>query len=242
MQLRTLLIIVNYNQEEEIAAFLTDLSRYHPRTDAVVVDDGSTDRSPLIALELGFKLLAHENNRGVGAALRTGLHHALDQGYECAAVMSSNGKMKPSNLAGVLAPLQNGTADYVSGSRFMNGGESTGLGFGRSVAIRAFSLAVRPLLGRKFTDITCGFRAYRLDFLREGRLDIDQPWLDRYEMEYYIHYAACRTGLRMKEVPVHISYGHLAAARRSKIPPVSGWWSMVRPFILLSLAIKRRPR
>jgi len=57
-------------------------------------------------------------------------------------------------------------------------------------------------------------------------------------MEYYIHYWACHLGLRILEVPVTIPYTHLSKSRRSKIVPFIGWWSMIRPFFLLSLGLK----
>ena len=52
---------------------------------------------------------------------------------------------------------------------------------------------------------------------------------DKYEAELYIHYYACRLGLRVIEVPVTIDYSRLAADRKSKMRPFSGWWSLARP-------------
>ena len=109
----------------------------------------------------------------------------------------------------------------------------------RSAAIPAYSLLASALLGRRFTDITCGFRAYRLWILRHPEVNLQQDWLDRYEAELYIHYYVCRLDARIVEVPVTIDYSHLSAGRKSKMKPVSGWWSLLRPILLLRAGLRR---
>lgn len=240
-----LIIVVNYNQELEIARFLTELDAQlttdKSGLDVVVVDDGSQDRSPEIAEERGYKVLRHGHNRGVGAGIRTGILYAKDEGrYDYVVIMSSNGKMRPSELGRVTEPIVAGRADYVQGSRFLKGGRSLNLTGFRKSAIPAFTLFASAMLKRRFTDITCGFRAYRLALFDDPAVQLEQSWLDRYEMEYYIHYHACRSprGIRIEEVPVTIDYSHLSEGRKSKIVPLVGWWSMTRPFVYLVTGIK----
>ncbi|QDK46190.1 hypothetical protein DOM22_13960 [Bdellovibrio sp. ZAP7] len=235
-----LLVVVNYNQAQEIGSFLTTIQSYWSQTDTVVVDDGSSDSSPLIAKSLGFKVLKHEKNEGVGSAIRSGIVFARDNGYEAVLIMSSNGKMVAKEIPHLVKPIIDGTADYVTGSRFIAGGSSPGLTHFRKLSIPVFSAICTSLLWRKFSDITCGFRCYKISFLFDGSCDIHQPWLSRYEMEYYIHYWACNTpGLRIIEVPVTIKYSHLAKDRQSKIRPIIDWWSMAKPLILLRLKLKK---
>jgi dolichol-phosphate mannosyltransferase len=237
--MKGLLILVNYNQEQEIGRVLDKVARAHPVDQAVVVDDGSTDRSPEIARARGFRLLAHPGNQGVGAAIRTGLRTAQAEGYDYVVIMACNGKMDPKDIPALAGPILQGQADYVQGSRYLQGGGSIQLTAFRRVAIPLFSVAVSVLLRRRFTDATCGFRAYRVAVLSDPRMQLDQPWLDRYELEYYIHYWVCKGQYRIREVPVTMDYSHLESTRRSKIKPFSGWWSMVRPFVFLALGIKR---
>jgi dolichol-phosphate mannosyltransferase len=238
--MRGLLIVVNYDQEIEIRCFLARLQAVPHGLDVVVVDDGSSDGSARIAEELGFFVLRHSCNLGVGAAIRTGLQYAQAKGfYEYAVIMSSNGKMRPDELPKVVAPLVENRADYVQGSRFIAGGRALALSGFRSAAIPAYSLLASVILRRRFTDITCGFRAYRLSLFRDPRVRLNQDWLDRYEAELYIHYYACRLGLRVVEVPVTIDYSHLARGRESKMVPIVGWWSILRPLVLLGMGVKR---
>lgn len=237
--MKGLVIVVNYNQEHEIRAFLEKLSGHQPVADTLIVDDGSSDSSPAIAERLGYRVLRHDVNRGVGAAIRTGIHEARTTGYDYVIINSSNGKMQPEDLGVIRGPIERDEADYTTGSRFLAGGGSPGLPWFRRLAIPVFSAALGLLLRRRFTDITCGYRAYRIDWLFAPGVHIDQPWLDRYELEYYIHYWACRTGQRIVEVPVAIRYDHLRPGRTSKIRPGRDWWLMARPVLLLELGLRK---
>src|SRR5687767_13093697 len=98
-----LIIVVNFDQEVEIAHFLNALRKMNPGLDVIVVDDGSRDSSAAIAEQLDFEVIRHGVNRGVGAAIRTGIHHAREKGrYEFVLVMSSNGKMRPDEIPTVI--------------------------------------------------------------------------------------------------------------------------------------------
>jgi dolichol-phosphate mannosyltransferase len=235
-----LLVIVNYNQAQEISAFLSNVKTFWSPDDAVVIDDGSSDNSPQLARDAGFKVITHAKNQGVGAAIRTGILHAKENACDAVLIMSSNGKMVPAEINAVINPLIQNQADYVTGSRFLAGGNSPGLSTFRRLSIPVFSAFCTLLLGRRFSDITCGFRCYRIGFLFDGTCDIMQPWLSRYELEYYIHYWACRNkSVRISEVPVTIKYNHLAKNRTSKIRPIIDWWSMAKPLLLLRLKLKK---
>lgn len=237
--IRLMVVVVNYNQNQEIEKFLNSLKQAWPVSQTIVVDDGSTDGSLMIAERCGYSVLKHERNFGIGAAIRTGILFAVEKKYDAVAIMSSNGKMDVNDLGVVIAPILSGEADYVTGTRFKDGGRSDGLPPFRRIMIPVVSVFLGLFLFRFFSDITCGFRAYRLDFLRDSRVLIEQSWLNRYEMEYYLHFWACKLKLRIKEVPVSVRYDHLPVGRKSKIPPITGWWSMLKPIIYLRFGIRK---
>ncbi len=237
--MRGLVVIVNRDQEIEIGDVLQRVKRHADPEHVVVVDDGSVDHSPAIAESLGFRVVRHARNLGIGAAIRTGIRHAQALRYHFVTVFAANGKMQPEEISRVEAPIRSGEYDYVQGSRYLASGSSPGLTRFRRIAIPIFSRGANLALGTHFSDITCGFRSYRLELFDRTELDIDQEWLNRYEMEYYIQFWACRLGLRVKEVPVSMVYSHLKAGRESKIVPVLDWWSMLRPFLYLPTGLRR---
>jgi dolichol-phosphate mannosyltransferase len=235
-----LLIIANYNQEREIGAYLARAGTYFPKAQTLVVDDGSKDRSPKMAQDAGYEVIRHPQNMGIGAAIRTGIFEAKRRGLRWVLISSSNGKIRPEDFETVYTPVAVGEADYTTGSRFIKGGKSPNLTPFRRITIPIFSFMTSLLIGRRYSDITCGFRAYTLDVVERSKANLEQEWLNRYELEYYIHYYVSKLpGARIKEVPVTIEYSHLEKGRKSKIKPFVGWWSMIRPFVFLVLGLRK---
>lgn len=219
-------------------AAAADLVRRMPPEVAMtfVVDDGSTDGGPDLAERAGGTVIRLGRNRGIGAAIRTGLDAAREAGCDAVVVMAASGKDRPEEIPVLLAKLDDGY-DYVQGSRFMRGGASVNLPLMRGILIHGFTLMFRILTGFNGSDVTNGFRAYRLSLLDDKRVDIHQEWLDRYELEYYIHWKAITLGYRMCEVAVTKTYP-TRTKNYSKIRPVIDWWHMVRPAVLLALKLK----
>lgn len=235
-----LLVITNYNQISEVADFLQRAERHFPKRQSIFVDDASTDGSDQIARKCGYNVVRHSHNMGTGAAIRTGLLYGIEHGYKWVVLSSSNGKIKPEEYEVVYGPVLRGEADYVTGSRFLAGCRSPGLTPFRRLSIPIFSAISALILGRRYSDITCGFRSYLLEVIQDPAMNVEQEWLNRYELEYYIHYYVTKNKKwRIKEVPVTIEYSHLQPGRKSKIKPFSGWWSMIRPFVFLRLGLKR---
>jgi dolichol-phosphate mannosyltransferase len=206
--------------------------------DVLVVDDGSTDGAGEIVAKFPFAYLRHDTNRGIGAAFRTAFRYAFERGYEIFVPMAGNGKMHPSDIPALVDPILSGQFDYVQGSRYLAGGRHENLPLFRRLAIPVVSWLIGVMTGFHSSDVTCGFRAYRLAIVRRPELDIDQPWLDKYEMEYYIHYYAIQLGYRVTEAPVAMTYP-ASKKNYSKIPAISGWWSMLRPWVFLYLGLKK---
>ncbi len=189
-----------------------------------------------MAAAAGAHVIALGRNRGIGAAIRAGLRAAQEAEFDVVVIMAASGKDRPEEIPILLAALDAG-ADYVQGSRFMAGGQSVNLPRLRGLLIHGFTLMFRLLSGFAGTGVTNGFRAYRLSLLEDPRIRIDQKWLDRYELEYYVHWKAITLGYRVSEVPVTKIYpprNH----NYSKIRPVVDWWHMVRPVILLALHLR----
>ncbi|CAN5204884.1 glycosyltransferase family 2 protein [soil metagenome] len=234
MLARVACILPLFNEGEAAADLVSRMPAALFRTFAI--DDGSTDKGPALAEAAGATVISLGLNRGIGAAIRTGLDAARAVGCDVVVIMAGNGKDRPEEIPLLVAKLEQGF-DYVQGSRFMDGGTSVNLPVIRRLLIRGFTLLVRILTGFAGTDVTNGFRAYRLSLLDDPNVRLHQRWLDRYELEYYLHWKAITLGYRVCEVPVSKTYPGRGRSY-SKIRPVIDWWHMVRPVILLALHLR----
>lgn len=138
------------------------LSTLPPFVDAIyVVDDGSPDDTSQAARAVGderVRVVRHDSNRGVGAAIVTGYRAALAEHADVVAVMAGDAQMDPADLPAVLAPVLAGRADYVKGNRFRSR-ESRNMPWPRRWAGKVLSLVTRLASGLDVDDCQCGFTA-----------------------------------------------------------------------------------
>ena len=176
--------------------------------------------------------------KGVGHAIREGIEYALSKGYDVAVVMAGNNKDDPREIPRLLAPILKEDYDYVQGSRFLPGGKRVKNPFLRGIFSRLFPFFWTLFTNVRCTDVTNGFRAYKLKIFRDKRINIWQSWLESYELEYYIHYKVLTTGYKTKEVPVSKIYPYRHKGGYSNISPFRDWWKIVGPLVYLRLGVK----
>jgi dolichol-phosphate mannosyltransferase len=233
---RVAVIVPAWNEAGKIG----DVVRKVPRRWAscvIVVDDCSGDRTSDEAREAGADVvIRHERNRGVGAAIRTGLLEAKRLGYEFAAVLSGDDQHVPAELPRLLAPLFAREADLVQGSRWLPGGATPGIPPDRRWLTRLYPLLFRAASGFAITDGTNGMRAFRLAMLDDPGIRLEQDWLDRYELEPYLLFQAVRSGRRVREAPVTVCY-HSRGTTKMKL--LTDGWRILRPLVYLRLGLRR---
>ncbi|MBI5507365.1 MAG: glycosyltransferase family 2 protein [Deltaproteobacteria bacterium] len=208
--------------------------------DVFAVNDGSKDGTgEVMASVAGVTVLHHAERRGVGAALRTGFARALEGGYDIVAVSSCVGKSRPEDVARLVDAVVSGGWDFVQGSRYLAGGAGVNMPAHRSLGTRGYSALFSLFAGHAVTDGSSGIRAVRAALLRDPRLDLDQAWLDTYELEPYLYYKALTLGFKVTELPISILYPADRKASYTKMRMVSDWWRISRPLLFLRLGLRR---
>jgi dolichol-phosphate mannosyltransferase len=175
---------------------------------------------------------------GVGAALRAGFEYASGSGYDVAVVMAGNNKDAPEEVPRLLDPVADNRADLVQGSRWLQPAQFGAMPRYRRAATRLHPVLFSLVARRRVTDSTNGFRAIRTTILRDPRMNLDAAWLDEYELEPYLYLRAIRLGYRTMEVPATKVYPPRALGQ-TKMRPIVGWWSILRPLVYVGLGIKR---
>lgn len=232
---RILIIAPAYNEAGKIGKVVEKVKAAVPY-DLLVVDDCSTDQTAIEAQQAGAKVISHSRNQGVGAAIRTGVDYALNQGYEVVAIVSGDDQHDPNELPGLLAPVLEEGYDFVQGSRRLGGLNAPEIGLFRRVFTQVYAIAFRLLTGFACTDATNGGRAFRTSIFQNKSINLWQEWLNTYELEPYLFYKVVRGPFRVTEAPMKVIYHRQGT---TKMKPFRDWWRILRPIIFLSLGLRR---
>jgi hypothetical protein len=192
-------VIPAYNESENIHHVLGALPERvcDLPLHAIVIDDGSADRTTEAARAAGAAAIRLPMNRGQGAALRTGYRLALVTGAEIVVTMDADGQHQPSELSRLVGPIVADEADVVGGSRVL--GEADPNHAARELGVKLFAQLLSLLTWSKVTDPACGYRAVRTEALRGLEFRQDQFHNSEFIVE------ASKKGLRSMEVPVTIT-------------------------------------
>jgi len=159
----------------------------------LIVDGRSTDETREVALSTHPKVrIIEESRRGKGAALNAGFNAASG---DIIIMLDADGSMSPLEFSLYIGALMSG-ADYVKGSRFLQGGGTTDMTFIRMLGNWGLTTFVKLLFGGQYTDLCYGYNAFWTRAL--PALEIDA---DGFEVETLMNIRALRAGLKIIEVP-----------------------------------------
>ena len=187
--MRTVAVIPAYNEADTIGPVIEETLGHVDHV--VVVDDGSSDETARIAREHGASVIEHAVNTGVGGAVRTGYRYAIRNGYDFVLQIDADGQHDPAYIPLLLETAAD--CDMVIASRYLN--ESfEDYSFVRKLGISFFTRLVNRLGGIDITDVTSGFRVYRVSALESILHRSDRHWAVEQTLE------AAESGLRIAEV------------------------------------------
>jgi glycosyltransferase involved in cell wall biosynthesis len=229
---RVLVIVPAWNEERNVGITVAEIQAALPSADLLVVDDGSTDATSVVAEAAGARVLILPFNMGVGGAMRAGYAYAQREGYDAAIQVDADGQHNPVDIQRVLGGLAE--ADIAIGARFADVGDYRATG-PRRWAMTFLARILSRVARTPLTDVTSGFRA-------ANRRAIDQ-YVRYYPAEYLGDtidslVAAVHAGLSVTQVPV-------AMRPRMHGKPsqnvVGSAVYLMRSVMALGLAIARRP-
>lgn len=230
--------ICSYNEGEKIKRVVAKFNDY-ARYDVFIVDDGSTDGSiEKLPAHPSIHLIRNAATKGAGYGTRQTIAYAELKEYHAVIFVSGNDKDSADDVGKMIKAIEEGW-DLVQGSRYLKDGRYGQMPFYRIIATRFLHPWLFSLItGRRITDSTNGFRALRVSICSDPRINLNQEWLDAYELEPYLFYKVIQLGYQVKEVPVTKIYPPKEQGY-TKMKPLSGWWSILRPLVYLGLGIKK---
>ena len=204
-------VIAAYNEAARLDRVLRELLAAGVDLGVVVVDDGSTDATRRVAAGHPIWVLHHPVNCGQGAALRTGLSFALDQGADVIVTFDGDGQHDASDIPRLIEPILDGRADAALGSRFL--GRAIGMHASRRLLLCGARMFTRIFSSVNVTDPHNGLRA--LSRRAADQICITQDGM-AHASEIVEQLRVCR--LRWCEVPVTVRYSEETLAKGQ-----SGW-------------------
>jgi dolichol-phosphate mannosyltransferase len=198
--MRILVAIPVYNEQKYVAKVLAEVRR-HAR-EILVIDDGSTDQTPVILAGQPVEVIRHARNRGYGQSLIDAFRWAQCYRYDWLITMDCDEQHEPDSLPDFFAAIAENSADVISGSRYLvTYDRDDQPPPDRREINSTVTTLINDKLGLKITDAFCGFKAYRVRALRG--LNLEEPGY-AFPIQFWVQAAAAN--LRITEIPIRLIY------------------------------------
>ncbi|MDO5671912.1 MAG: polyprenol monophosphomannose synthase [Actinomycetaceae bacterium] len=214
-----LVIIPTYNEVESLPLILKRLFDAVRDIHVLVVDDNSPDGTGELAEGMSrddprIHVLHRTQKEGLGPAYLAGFAWAMERHYSHVVEMDADGSHAPEQLPRLLtAALGTKKPDLVIGARWLPGGQVKGWSKRRQLLSRGGNLYIRFALGMPLTDVTAGFRVYKVDFLK--KMPLDRIESKGYGFQIEMTWKAWQRNARVHEVPTTFSERHIGTSKMS---------------------------
>ena len=192
-----LVCIPTYNEERKIKEVV---KKALPHVDKVIVcDDGSTDKTAVLAEKAGATVISHEKNLGYGAAISTLFDYCRKNNAEIMVTLDGDGQHNPDQIPDLINVILKHNVDVVIGSRSLS--DDKDLPSYRRTGIKIITSTINSATNLKVTDSQSGFRAYS-----KAAIDLIHPSESGMSVSTEILLQISNNGLSLAEVPITVSY------------------------------------
>ncbi len=195
-----LLAIPVYNESRYVEKVLTEVRRYARHI--LVIDDGSTDSTPMELARQPVEVIRHAENRGYGRSMQDMMRWAAFDSFEWLITMDCDEQHEPESIPDFVAAIREDDADVISGSRYLNiANNGHAPPADRRTINELITKEINERLHLRLTDSFCGFKAYRVAAIERLRLSVDGY---DFPMQFWVQAAAHQ--LRIREISIRLIY------------------------------------
>lgn len=216
-------------EEATIAKVILSVQDY--AESIIVCDDGSPDMTGIIAERLGAIVVQHERNMGKGKSIKTLLRKAAQFQPDIVVLLDGDGQHDPSEIPSLVKPIEAGEADFVVGSRYLNG--HNGIPFYRKAGLSVIDHWLLRAGKTHVKDTQSGYRAMSRKAV-DAMSNFDA---DGYGVDSEMLALAAKSGLKTVEVPINVTYSGLP--HTSKKSPLRHGGELIGT--VLRLVVEDRP-
>jgi dolichol-phosphate mannosyltransferase len=227
----TTVIVPTYNEKENIESLVTHLLALPMQSHVIVVDDNSPDGTGAIADRLatehdGRVTVIHRAGKlGLGTAYVVGFKRALSEGADLICTMDADFSHNPRYVPDLIDKIGQGY-DLAIGSRYVDGGGTSGCTMIRKLLSWAANAFARAALGLHAHDATAGFRCYRRQVLET--VGIDEIKAEGYSFLIEMLFRARRQGWKVGESPILFENRRQGVSKISQDEIVRAVWTVLR--------------
>lgn len=199
-------VIPTFNEAKIIHDLIVQIKSFG--LDVLVVDDGSSDGTDIVAKKAGATVISHERNIGKGASLRTGFQRVINEDYDFIITMDGDGQHRPSDIKNFIDHFSKNNTDIIVGNRM---DEPKNMPFHRWITNKIMSMIISSICKIYIPDSQNGFRLIKISALRDMVF-----FTSNYEIDSELLIQSSKRLYKIASVPIETIY----SGQESQINPV----------------------
>lgn len=227
---RCFIVLPCFNEEENIRPLIyliDEILKPHISYKIIAINDGSRDRTGDVLKDLSVdypvRVVKHEINMGLGAALRTGLLAAVSEAFDddLVVIMDSDNTHDPKHVLDMLTVMRDADVDVVVGSRYIDGGRQLNVSLHRVFLSRFVNILIGKIFGVPVKDATSGFRCFRAELIKRLYAIFRNNIIESrgFEASFELLLKITRLGGSVVEVPILLDYGRKGGNSKMRLFP-----------------------